>query len=58
MEEAAHEGVAVPNPEVLKARLGGTLGNLIQWKVSLSIEGDCNEMIFGVPFKPNHSMTL
>lgn len=48
----------VPSPEVLKARLGGPLSNLIQWKVSWSIEGDCNEMIFGVPSKPNHSMIL
>jgi len=33
------EAVAVPSPAVLKARLDGALGKLVQWKGSLLMAG-------------------
>jgi len=38
------EAVDAPCLEVFKARLDGALGNLIQWKVSMPMEGKGGEM--------------
>jgi len=43
---------------VFKAKLDGTLSNLIQWKVSLPMAGGWNEMFHKVPSNLNHSMIL
>jgi len=50
--------VAAPSLAVLKARLDGALSNLGWWKMSLLMAGGWNQMIFKVPFNPNHSVIL
>jgi len=39
LDQVAREAVDAPSLEVFKARLGGTLGSLIEWEMSLSVAG-------------------
>lgn len=49
------EGLDVLPLEVLEARLDGSLNNLIQIKVSVSIAGGWNQLVFKISSNPNHS---
>ena len=48
----------VPSLEAFKARLDGTLSNLVRRKVSLPVVGGWNEMVLNVLSNLNHSMIL
>jgi len=46
------EAVAAPSLEVLKARLDGTLSNVVQWKMSLLMAGELELDDLQGPFQP------
>lgn len=52
------ETVDAPSLEVSKARLDGTLNNLLGWKVSLPMAGVGTKSSFKMPFNSNHSIIL
>ena len=53
------EVMDAPSLEMLSARLGGSVSNLLQWEVSLPIAGGgWNSMVLKVPSNPNHSVIL
>jgi len=52
------EIVAAPSLAVFKARLDGSLSNLVSGRCPCSWQGDWNQMIFTVPSNPYHSMIL
>ena len=54
----SREVVNAPSLEVLKARLGGAVSNLVQREVSLPIVMGSNQVILRVPSNTNHFMIM
>lgn len=52
------EAVDIPCSKALKARLDGTLNNLVCWEVSIPMAGGWNWMVFKISFHPNQPTTL
>ena len=52
------EVVDAPSLEAFKARLDGAVSNLVQWELSLPIEGGLELDDLKVPSNPNHFMIM